>query len=59
MTTQNETPSAETGTQPIEDLEGKCMALWLLNGHETEEWNGDSCNCEIIQGIYNCKLNPF
>ncbi len=42
-----------------EDLEGKCHALWLLNGGETGEWNGDSCNCEYIHGIINCKLNPF
>ena len=42
-----------------EELEGRCHALWLLNGGETEEWNGDSCDCKHIQGILNCKLNPY
>lgn len=48
-----------TGVSPIEDLEGKCVALWIQSGREVEEWNGDCCDCELIQGIYNCKLNPF
>jgi hypothetical protein len=42
-----------------EELEGKCMCIWLLEGGETEKWNGVGCDCEIIQGHYNCKLNPF
>ncbi len=40
-----------------EEIESKCHALWLLNGHETEEWNGMGCDCEWIQGNLNCKLN--
>lgn len=42
-----------------EELEGKCHALWLLQGNETSEWNGIGCDCEYVQGILNCKLNPF
>jgi hypothetical protein len=42
-----------------ENLEGKCHALWLLNGGETGKWNGDSCNCEWIQGNLNCKRQRF
>lgn len=42
-----------------EDLEGKCWELWRLNGGQTKEWNGDSCDCEFIQGRINCKLNPY
>lgn len=42
-----------------DDEVGACHALWLLNGGETQEWNGDRCNCQTIQGNLNCKLNPF
>lgn len=38
---------------------GTCMALHTLSGKETEEWNGDTCGCEHIQGNWNCKLNPY
>lgn len=38
---------------------GACHALWLLNGGETSKWNGEGCDCELIQGNLNCKLNPF
>lgn len=41
----------------IEELEAKCHVLWLLNGGQTEEWNGDRCDCEYIQGNWNCKAN--
>lgn len=47
------------GFQDTEDLEGKCHALWLLSGKETEEWNGESCDCPFIHGSVSCKLNPF
>lgn len=44
----------------VEDLEGKCMALHVLSGGPTgEEWTGEGCDCRIIQGTYNCKLNPY
>jgi len=59
MMTIKITPSGPIGQLHTEDLEGKCMAFWVLNGRETEEWNGDGCDCELIQGTYNCKLNPF
>ena len=39
----------------LEELTGKCHALWVLSGKETEEWNGDCCDCELIQGTFNCK----
>jgi hypothetical protein len=42
-----------------EELEGKCHAVWLLNGGETGKWNGVTCNCEYIQGNLNCRLNQF
>jgi hypothetical protein len=40
-----------------EELEGKCHALWLLKGGETQEWNGETCDCEWMQGNLLCKLN--
>lgn len=45
--------------QHAEDLEGKCHVLWLLNGGQTEEWNGARCDCEYIQGNLNCKRNKL
>jgi hypothetical protein len=36
-----------------EELQGKCMLLWKLSDKETEEWNGDSCNCETTD---ECEL---
>jgi hypothetical protein len=59
MMTTKITPLELTGPSHTEDLEGKCMVLWVQNGGKTEEWNGDRCDCELIQGNYNCKLNPF
>ena len=56
---QKLTDTEELSIPEKKDLEGKCHALWLLKGGETEKWNGDSCSCEIVQGILCCKLNPF
>lgn len=44
-------------SEQLEELRGKCQSLWLLNGGETEEWNGTRCDCECIQGTLNCKVN--
>lgn len=49
----------ETERLSTTDLEGKCMALWEYHKGETEKWNGESCDCELVQGNWNCKLNPF
>lgn len=53
--TQQSTTNLDTDNDQV----GACRALWLLNGGQTEQWNGIECDCEIIQGVYNCKLNPF
>lgn len=42
-------------SETLDDLWSKCHSLWVLQGGETQEWNGDSCDCELIQGTYNCK----
>lgn len=42
-----------------QDVEGKCHALWPLNGNETEKWNGMGCDCLYVHGQLNCKLNTF
>lgn len=39
----------------LEELEGKCHALWLYSKNETEEWNGDGCDCKCIQGNLVCR----
>lgn len=64
MTTTKTTPSVRIGLsltelKELEDLEGSCHALWLLNGGETQEWNGDSCKCEYIQGNFVCKRMKY
>lgn len=60
MTTAEQINSTEfPRLKKIEELEGKCHALWLYTKGQTEEWNGSGCDCEFIQGNLNCKLNPF
>lgn len=58
MTTTKNTRLELTGqslTEQIDYWTGCCHVLWVLNGGETEEWNGESCDCEYIQGNWNCK----
>lgn len=45
-------------SKKLEELEGKCLALWTQAGFCRDD-TGTPCNCEIIQGNYSCKLNPF
>lgn len=39
-----------------EDLRGGCHLIWLANGGQTEEWNGDGCRCKYVAGDLDCEL---
>lgn len=43
----------------LEELEGKCHALWLLRGGETDKWNGESCMCPWSQGNLVCERMKY
>lgn len=43
----------------LEELEGKCHQLWLLNGGETGKWNGMGCDCPWVQGNLICERMKY